>query len=86
MLFTIIEFFQKFALILFMTMIQATIGSFVVFLAFTDSIGPSNPTYLVDRATECIFGKKDTDESMKKNADEPSDGGGKEGNQTESSA
>lgn len=86
MLFTIIEFFQKFALILFMTMIQATIGSFIVFLTFTDSIGPSNPTYLVDRATECIFGKKDTDESMEKNADEPSDGGSKEGNKTDSSA
>ena len=49
MLFTIITFFQKFALILLMTILQATLGSFVVFLVLTDVIGPSNPTYLVDR-------------------------------------
>jgi len=48
MLFTVISFFQQFALILFYTIIQATVGSFVVFVAFTDCIGPSNPTYLVD--------------------------------------
>jgi len=52
MLFTVITFFQKFALILCMTILQATLGSFVVFLVFTDTIGPSNPTYLADR----IFG------------------------------
>lgn len=49
MLFTVITFFQKFALILFLTVLQASVGSFVVFLTLTDCIGPSNPTYLVDR-------------------------------------
>jgi len=58
MLFTIISFFQKFALILFMTIVQATIGSFVVFLVMTDCLGPSNPTYLVDKAVEKIWCKK----------------------------
>jgi len=58
MLFTVINFFQKFALILFMTIIQATVGSFIVFLTLTDCIGPSNPTYLVDLAKEKLFGRK----------------------------
>ena len=53
MLFTVITFFQKFALILFFTVIQASIGSFVVFLTMVDCIGPSNPTYLVDRYLLC---------------------------------
>jgi hypothetical protein len=53
-------FFQKFALILFMTIVQATIGSFVVFLTMTDCIGPNHPTYLVDRLTSsCRSGKSD---------------------------
>jgi hypothetical protein len=56
MLFTIISFFQKFALILFMSIIQATIGSFIIFLVLTDCIGPSNPTYLVDKLLGCVFG------------------------------
>lgn len=49
MLFTIISFFQKFALILFLTVLQATLGSFIVFLTMTDCIGPEHPTYLVDK-------------------------------------
>jgi 5-methyltetrahydrofolate--homocysteine methyltransferase len=49
MLFTVITFFQKFALILFFTIIQASIGSFIIFLTMMDCIGPSAPTYLVDR-------------------------------------
>ena len=52
MLFTVITFFQKFALILFFTIIQATLGSFVVFLVMADCIGPGNPTYLLDRCSE----------------------------------
>ena len=48
MLFTIINFMRLFALVLFFTVVQSTIGSFVVFFAFTDCIGPSNPTYAVD--------------------------------------
>jgi len=49
MLFCIITFFTKFAFVLFFTIIQATIGSFVVFLTMTDCIGPSEPTYMADR-------------------------------------
>jgi predicted RND superfamily exporter protein len=49
MLFTVITFFQKFALILFLTVIQASVGSFILFLTMADCLGPSNPTYLVDR-------------------------------------
>ena len=48
MLFSVISFFQKFALILCFTVIQATIGSFIVFLTMTICIGPSQPTHLVD--------------------------------------
>jgi predicted RND superfamily exporter protein len=50
MVFTQITFFQKFAVILFLTVIQGTVGSFVVFLSMTDCLGPSNPTALVDTA------------------------------------
>ena len=64
MLFTVISFFQKFALILFMTIIQATIGSFVVFLTLTDCIGPSNPTYLADNLAAIIgFGATKEEDS-----------------------
>ena len=49
MLFTVITFFQKFALILFLTVLQATIGAFIVLLTMTDCIGPRNPTYLVNK-------------------------------------
>lgn len=78
MLFTIIDFFQKFAVILFMTMIQASIGSFVVFLTFTDCIGPSNPTYLVDRAVDCVTGKKRVEETEQRvNKESPDEENGK---------
>lgn len=36
MLFTVISFFQKFAVILFLTIAQSTVGSFVVFLTMVD--------------------------------------------------
>jgi predicted RND superfamily exporter protein len=49
MLFTVITFFQKFALILFLTVVQASIGSFIVFVVMLDCFGPRNPTYLFDR-------------------------------------
>ena len=42
-------FFQKFAMILFMTIVHATIGSFLVFLVMVDCVGPSEPTALMDR-------------------------------------
>merc|ERR1712183_336944 len=49
MLFTIITFFQKFAIVLFLTITQSILGSLVVFMSLTDCIGPSNPTYLYDK-------------------------------------
>ena len=49
MLFTVITFFQKFALILFLTVVQAFIGSFIVFVVLADCFGPRNPTYVYDR-------------------------------------
>merc|ERR1712048_1349489 len=52
MLFTVISFFSKFAIVLFLTIIQATTGSFIVFLTTTDCIGPSNPTYTMDKISE----------------------------------
>jgi len=53
MVFTVIAFFQQFAKILLFTILQATVGSFFVYTALSDCIGPSNPTYLVYK----IFGK-----------------------------
>jgi len=52
MLFCVITFFTKFAMVLFFTIVQATIGSFVVFLTLTNCIGPSQPTYMADKLTE----------------------------------
>merc|ERR1712151_957893 len=49
MMFTILFLFRKFALILFLTITQATIGSLVVFISLADCIGPSHPTYTIDR-------------------------------------
>mmetsp|Transcript_18251 Transcript_18251/g.25715 ORF Transcript_18251/g.25715 Transcript_18251/m.25715 type:complete len:1096 (-) Transcript_18251:96-3383(-) len=46
MLFTVISFFQKFAIVLLFTVLQSTLGSFVVFLTLADCIGPNEPTYL----------------------------------------
>eukprot|EP00545_Synedropsis_sp_CCMP1620_P000210 CAMPEP_0119019772 /NCGR_PEP_ID=MMETSP1176-20130426/22619_1 /TAXON_ID=265551 /ORGANISM="Synedropsis recta cf, Strain CCMP1620" /LENGTH=1061 /DNA_ID=CAMNT_0006974053 /DNA_START=182 /DNA_END=3367 /DNA_ORIENTATION=+ len=62
MLFTVISFFQQFAQILFFTVIQATLGTFIVFLTLTDCIGPSQPTVLYDKmvAKCCSCRKKDT--------------------------
>jgi 5-methyltetrahydrofolate--homocysteine methyltransferase len=58
MLFTVITFFQRFATILFYTMIQASIGSFIFFSVLTDTVGPSEPTFLVDRLCSKMCGKK----------------------------
>mmetsp|Transcript_3888 Transcript_3888/g.8675 ORF Transcript_3888/g.8675 Transcript_3888/m.8675 type:complete len:1195 (+) Transcript_3888:233-3817(+) len=49
MVFTEITFFQKFAVILFMTIVHSTLASFVVFIALCDCIGPSEPTKTYDR-------------------------------------
>ena len=53
MLFTVISFFRQFAQILFFTILQATIGSFILFLTLTDCIGPKDPTYLWDKYLTC---------------------------------
>jgi len=49
MLFCTITFFRKFALVLFFTVVMATVASFVVFITLTNCFGPTNPTYLVDK-------------------------------------
>ena len=56
-------FFQKFAMILLLTILQATIGSFVVFLTMTDCIGPNDPTALMDRLLNCCKRKDQSLES-----------------------
>lgn len=56
MLFTVVTFFEKFAIILFLTIAQATVGSFLVFLVTVDCIGPSDPTNLMDRILTRCFG------------------------------
>jgi 5-methyltetrahydrofolate--homocysteine methyltransferase len=52
MIFTVNTFFVKFAIILFFTILQATVGSFIVFLTFTDCVGPNEPTYLWDKIAQ----------------------------------
>jgi len=61
MLFTVITFFQKFALILFFTIIQSTVGSFVVFATMMDCVGPNKPTYFADKLVEICRGKSSED-------------------------
>jgi uncharacterized membrane protein len=55
MIFTIIVFFQKFAYVLFFSIIQATAAVFIFFCTNADCLGPSNPTYLFDSIVSCIF-------------------------------
>ena len=54
MLFTTITFFGQFAQILLYTVLHATIGSFVVYLTLTDCIGPSEPTYVMDKLWDIV--------------------------------
>lgn len=49
MMFTVITFFEKFGVVLFLTILQAVVGSFVVFLTITDAVGPTHPTYLYEQ-------------------------------------
>ena len=49
MLFAEVLFFSKFAIILLFTVLQATLGSFVFLVVLFDCVGPSDPTYLVDK-------------------------------------
>jgi predicted RND superfamily exporter protein len=64
MMFTKIIFFQRFAVILFYSLIMGLVGAVFVFLVLTDTFGPAEPTVLVDSLLRC--GSKKT-ESMKAN-------------------
>ncbi len=66
MLFCQVTFFTKFALILLMTILHATAGSFIVYLVLTDCFGPSNPTKLFDSVVKKCFGR-----GAKEEQDEP---------------
>jgi len=66
MLFCKVLFFTKFALILLMTVIHSTIGSFVVYLVLTDTFGPAEPTKFVDtivsKIRNMLCGKRQQEE------------------------
>lgn len=66
MLFCKVVFFTKFAVILLMAVIHATIGSFVIYLVLCNLFGPSEPTKFIDGiATKCLkcCGKNADDET-----------------------
>ncbi|CAB9514430.1 dispatched homolog 1 [Seminavis robusta] len=73
MLFCVITFFTKFAMVLFFTIIQATIGSFVVFLTLTDCIGPREPTSTADRLIATCVGTSKTPSSPDTSVGKPSE-------------
>jgi ABC-type multidrug transport system fused ATPase/permease subunit len=55
MIFTVITFFQKFAIILFCTIVMATIGSIMIFLTLTTTFGPSEPTVFIDHWVDKMY-------------------------------
>jgi len=59
MMFTEILFFRKFAIMLAMTIIHSTIGSFIVFLVLCDCFGPAEPTKGYDTIKAKLCGKKE---------------------------
>jgi len=69
MLFCTITFFRKFALVLFFTVVMATVASFVVFITLTNCFGPSNPTYLVDKCFGIDHSKPKANETGGENED-----------------
>jgi len=72
MVFTVVAFFQQFAKILLFTILQATIGSFFVYTALADCIGPSDPTYLADRIMKkCCRKTEDANEDKESVRDGP---------------
>lgn len=73
MLFTIVAFFQKFAYVLFFSVIQATIAAFVFFCTVTDCFGPSDPTYLVDRLMSKVFRGRTSNKERTDREDEMDD-------------
>lgn len=69
MFFCKVIFFTKFAMILFMTIIHATIGSFVVYIVLSDLFGPSEPTKFINNLIASISGGKKEDEDTDENVD-----------------
>jgi hypothetical protein len=55
---------------LLLTVVQATIGTFIVFLTMVDCAGPRHPTFLFDKITERCFSRnsqpKEKDDSALK--------------------
>jgi hypothetical protein len=49
---TFVSLFQKFARVLFYTVIMATLGSMIVFISLTTYFGQSEPTFFIDSLTE----------------------------------
>merc|ERR1712085_27797 len=78
MLFCTITFFNKFALVLFFTVVMATVASFVVFITLTNCFGPSNPTYLVDKCFVIDHSKAKANETGGENEDGQSNETGSE--------
>ena len=68
MLFCQITFFNKFALILLMTILHATIASFVIYIVLTDCFGPSEPTKCFDGIFMKIKGLCSKDDEPKYSA------------------
>lgn len=66
MLFCQITFFNKFALILLMTILHATIASFVIYIVLTDCFGPSEPTKCFDGIFMKIKGLCSKDDESEK--------------------
>lgn len=48
MIFTTILFFEKFAFVLFFSILQSTAAAFIVYCVLTVSLGPSHPTTFID--------------------------------------
>lgn len=55
MIFTTITFFQKFAVILFYTVVTACLGSIIIFVTLAATFGPSEPTKLIDTWLEKLY-------------------------------
>ena len=62
MLFCVVTFFYKFAIILLTTIIQATLGSFIVFISLADAVGPAEPTWLMDTIIAKVRGNRSSEE------------------------
>lgn len=77
MMFTTILFFQRFAVILFYSLLMGLGGSMIVFLVLTDTFGPSQPTYCMDGffnyVRGCCTKQMDEDAAAKSGKQRPQD-------------